>query len=275
MMLRPALLSLLLTAPALAAPALAAPASRDAAPEVLRLWVDARAGTGKPVHWLADGGVYAYPSGKKLAGMVGFDTSTVIWPAKAGDPIIHLTRKTFAYTHPETGEILTEINGQKVEPIAYPYQMITYRFDGERIYGDVEQGVGKAVQQIKAKDGMRWRWMGNDMLAVTAPVFLDFKLPNGAAYEAWENYDFFLSRKASGEMPYRMAWQRYGAAPAFLGGGQAIYHLLSWRVDSTAAFPPKLLAWAQREKPQWLKPPASVDEVRALQKGEAGEDWAK
>lgn len=255
--------------------AIAAPASRDAAPEALRLWVDARAGTGKPVYWVAEGGVYDYPSGRKLAGMVGFDASTVIWPEKPGGEVIHLTRKTFAYTHPETGEILTELNGQKVEPVAYPYQLITYRMEGARILGDVEQGVGKGIQKIKAGEGMRWRWMGKDMMAVTAPVFLDMKLPNGAAYQAWENYDFFLSRTPQGEMPYRMAWQRYGAKPPFLGQGQAIYHLLSWRVDDAEAIPPALLAWAKKEKPMWLKPPASLEEVRRLQAGEAMEGWAK
>ncbi|MXW21033.1 MAG: hypothetical protein F4Z95_09550, partial [Gammaproteobacteria bacterium] len=38
--------------------------SRAAAPEVLRTWVDARAGTGSPVHWVSEGGVYDYPSGE-------------------------------------------------------------------------------------------------------------------------------------------------------------------------------------------------------------------
>ncbi|MXW74115.1 MAG: hypothetical protein F4002_07910, partial [Chromatiales bacterium] len=40
------------------------PVSRAAAPEVLRTWVDARAGTGAPVHWVSEGGVYDYPSGE-------------------------------------------------------------------------------------------------------------------------------------------------------------------------------------------------------------------
>jgi len=36
-----------------------------------------------------------------------------------------------------------------------------------------------------------------------------------------------------------------------------------------------LLAWAKATKPMWLKPPADLAEVRALQSGEAGEGWAK
>ena len=177
--------------------AVASPDSRTAAPEEFRMWIDARAGTGEPVHWVSEGGIYEYPSGKKLFGMIGFDSSRVFWPEKPGDPVVHLTRKTYSYTDAETGEILTEYNGQKVEPIAYPYQMLSYRYENGRIFGDVEQGVAPAVQKIESKTGMTWRWMGKDTLAITAPVFLDFPLPNGGRYEAWENYDFFIHRSGS------------------------------------------------------------------------------
>lgn len=133
---------------ALAAQAITEPASRAAAVEEFRMWIDARAGTGEPVHWVSEGGIYEYPSGKKLFGMTGFDSSRVFWPEKPGDPVVHLTRKTYAYTDPATGEILTEYNGQPVEPIAYPYQMISYRYENGCIYGDVEQGVGAGVQNV-------------------------------------------------------------------------------------------------------------------------------
>ncbi|WP_416908048.1 MAG: hypothetical protein ACMVO5_00070 [Polymorphobacter sp.] len=256
-----------------AAPALAD--GRAAAPETLRAWVDARAGTGAPVYWIAEGGVYDYPSGKKLFGMVGFDSSTVIWPEGDSGEVIHLTRKTFAYTDPETGEILTEYQGKPVEPIAYPYQLITYRMEDGLIFGDVEQGVGAGIQKIKSKDGMRVRMMGKDTMAVTAAVWLDMVLPGGRTYQAWENYDFFIHGEGRVAEPHQMSWQRYGALPAFAGGGQAIYHLLSWRVESLDEFPPKLLEWARANKPMWLKPPADLDEVRALQAGTAGEAWAK
>lgn len=265
----------ILAAPAAAGEASDTPAARDEAPEALRIWVDARAGTGAPVHWIAEGGVYAYPSGEKLFGMVGFDSSTVIWPDEPGGEVMHLTRKTFAYTDPVTGEILTEYEGRPVQPIAYPYQLITYRLEDGRIYGDVEQGVGDRIQRIRAKDGMRYRMLGEDTMAVTASIFLDFPLPDGQRYEAWENYDFFIHLGEGVDEPHQMSWQRYGALPSFAGGGKAIYHLLSWRVESEAEFPPALLEWARAEKPMWLKPPADLAEVRALQSGEAGEGWAR
>ena len=249
--------------------------ARLKAPKELRDWVDARAGTGDPVHWIADGGVYAYPSGEKLFGMVGFDSSTVIWPEKPGDDVLHLTRKTFAYTDPITGEILTEYDGNPVEPIAFPYQLITYRMRDGKLYGDVEQGVGERIQKIKSVEGMRVGTLGEDTMTVTASVFLDFPLPNGQQYQAWENYDFFIHSGADIDEPHQMSWQRYGALPPWAGSGKAIYHLRSWRVEREDEFPPKLLKWAKAEKPMWLKPPANLDEIRALQQGVAAEAWAK
>ena len=248
---------------------------RDAAPETLRTWVDARAGTGAPVYWLAEGGVYSYPSGEKLLGMIGFDASTVIWPEDPGEPVIHLTRKTFTYTDPVSGEILTEYKGQAVEPIAYPYQLITYRMKNGRIYGAVEQGVGEDVQKIESRNGMQVRRLGLGTTAVTASVFLDFPMGGGSRYQAWENYDFFLHSDESVDEPHQLSWQRYGAMPPFAGEGNAIYHLLSWRVESLDEFPPELLEWAREEAPMWLRPPADLEEVRALQAGAAGEGWAQ
>lgn len=242
------------------------------APEALRVWVDARAGKGEAVHWVSDGFVYAYPSGKKLFGLMGFDSSRAIWPEKAGDPVLHLTRKTFAYTDLETGEVLTEYNGQEVKPIAYPYQMITYRLENDRIYGDVEQGVGDRVRQIKAKDGIPYQKLADSYL-YNAQVYLDFPLPSGSQYQAWENYDFFFHPEGSVGEPHQMTWQRYGKLPAWAGGAESITRLTSWRVESHAEFPEKLLEWAKADKPNWLTPPANVEEVRALQKGEGGPGW--
>lgn len=247
--------------------------SRDSAPEALRIWVDARAGTGAPVYWLAEGGVYSYPSGEKLLGMIGFDCSTVIWPREPDGEVIHLTRKTFAYTDPVSGEILSEYKGQAVEPIAYPYQLITYRMKDGRIFGAVEQGVGDQVQKIQSRNGMRIRRLGQGTLAVTASVFLDFPIAGGSRYQAWENYDFFLHSHDEVDEPHQLSWQRYGALPPFVGQGNAIYHLLSWRVESQDEFPPALLEWAREEMPMWLRPPADLEEVRALQTGAAEDGW--
>ena len=242
------------------------------APEELKTWVDARAGTGAPVHWIADGGVFEYPSGKKLFGMIGFDSSTVIWPDSADQVISHLTRKTFAYTDPITGEVLTEYNGNEVTPIAYPYQMITYRLENQRIYGDVEQGVGDRIKTIKAEEGIPYRKMGSGYI-YNASVFLDFPLPTGKQYQAWENYDFIIQPEGSVDEPHMMAWERYGDLPKWAGEGKAIIQLHSWRVESQDEFPKQILDWAKKDKPKWLNPPKDIEEVRALQSGDAGAGW--
>lgn len=249
--------------------------TRLAASPEFRAWVDARAGTGAPVHWIADGGIYAYPSGEKLFGMIGFDSSTVIWPDEPGGEVIHLTRKTFAFTDPITGEILTEYGGNEVEPIAYPYQLITYRMENGKIYADVVQGAGERIQKIESANGMRIGTLGADTMTVTAAIFLDFPLPDGSQYQAWENYDFFIHTGADIDEPHQMSWQRYGGLPPWAGTGQAIYHLLSWRVESEDEFPSELLQWAKDVKPMWLQPPTDLDEVRALQQGANSESWAQ
>ncbi len=244
------------------------------APDILRIWVEARAGEGSPVHWVSEGSVYAYPSGERLFGMTGFDSSIVIWPDEPEGEVLHLTRKTFVYTDPDTGEILSEYGGREVTPIAYPYQLIRYRLEDGLIFADVEQGIAPRIQQIKAKDGIRARRMGESW-AFTAPVFLDFSLPSGERYEAWENYDFFIHPEGGLSQRHQMSWQRYGDLPDWAGGGKAIYHLLSWRVDSVGALPAGLRNWAEQEKPMWLMPPASLAEIRALQQGEGGAGWGE
>jgi len=250
-------------------------ASYEAAPEALQTWVDARAGTGeRPVHWVSEGYVYDYPSGKKLFGLIGFDSSTILWPDSVGGIITHLTRKTFAYTDLETGAVIKEYNGQVVEPIAYPYQMITYRLENDRIYGDVEQGVGDRIQKIPSKDGIPFRKMGNGYI-FNAMVFLDFPLPSGTQYQAWENYDFFVQPVGTVDEPHQMTWQRYGKAPRWAGhDGPVITHLHSWRVESHDEFPKQLLNWAKADKPMWLNPPKNIAEVRALQRGDQLPGWS-
>lgn len=245
---------------------------RANAPEELRVWVDGRAGTGEPVHWVAEGYVYEYPSGKKLFGMVGLESSTVLWPEEPGEPVVHLTRKTFAYTDLESGEILKEFNGKTVEPIAYPYQLIHYRLEDGKIFGDVEQGAGENIQFIEAQNGIPVIKLG-DTFVYNASVFLDFPLPSGKQYQAWENYDFFIKPDNEVSDPHKVAWQRYGDLPSWAGEGKAIIQLYSWRVEDHDQIPRRIYNWVAGERPLWLRPPADLEEVRALQRGEGPDRW--
>lgn len=243
-----------------------------AATDIFRLWIESRAGTGEPVHWVSEGAVYAYPSGEKLFGMMGFDSSRVFW-TEDGEAV-HLTRKTFTYTDPHTGAILTEYDGQPVTPIAYPYQVIRYKMKDALIFAEVEQGSAPRIQRIAASHGIEARRVGNSW-AFTAPLFLNFPVPGGSGYEAWENYDFFLHPEDSVSERHQMTWQRYSDLPPWAGGGKAIYHLLSWRVESTDEFPSVLLDWAKAEAPMWLVPPADLEEIRTLQTGSGGSGWGQ
>ena len=243
-------------------PVEAANAADDA--DILRTWVEARAGSGDVVHWIAEGTLHAFPSGEPLLNMIGFDSSRVIWDEENPNVAQHLTRKTFVFTDLETGEIVTEFRGQKIDPIAYPYQLITYRYENGKIYGDVEQGVGDQVTVIKAEDGITPTKMG-DAWAFNAAVFLDIPLPNGARMEAWENYDFFIQPAGAVEEPHQMSWARYDKAAPWTGGTPTIMHMLSWRVENHDEFPPQLLEWAQQNAAMWLDAPKDINEIRALQ----------
>lgn len=232
--------------------------------EALRTWVSARAGTGNPVHWVAEGELYAYPSGEKLFGMIGFDSSTVIWPEDNPNVAVHLTRKIFTFTHPETGDILTEWEGRKIEPVSYPYQLITYRVQNGDILADVEQGVGNMVTRIE-NVGISYRKLGDSHI-FNAATFIDLTLPNGDKLEAWENYDFFIHPDGLVEEPHQLGWERYSNLPSFAGGGPGIWRLTSWRVENYDEFPPRILNWAKENAAMWLKPPLSLEEVRKIQK---------
>ena len=71
--------------------------------------------------------------------------------------------------------------------------------ENDKVYGDVEQGVGDRVQTIKSEDGIPYKKLGNTYI-FNASVFLDFPLPTGNQYQAWENYDFFNPSTLVGEL---------------------------------------------------------------------------
>lgn len=133
--------------------------SRDAVSPEFRAWVDARAGTGQPVHWVAEGGVYEYPSGRKLFGMVGFDSSRVIWPGRPGDPVIPPDPQNLClYRSADRRGFQDRRSASYTNRLPVPDD---YLSSGRRAdFSDVEQGTGRAVQTIKARDGIRYRWIG-------------------------------------------------------------------------------------------------------------------
>lgn len=240
--------------------------------DTFELWVRLRAGEGAPIWWVSEGTVRAFPSGELIAFMEGFDTAVAHWP-EPGRAFAHqYNRKIYLFRHPETGVFLESWNGQKVDPIAYPYQFITYALSGDRVETLVEQGTAPRVQRIGPANNMAARAVSGGIV-FTAPVFLDVPLPGGRRMEAFENYDFV----ASPERPFTQAplsWLRTGAAPAWAGGGPCVMHLVSWRVERWEDVPDALRRRVEERYPLWKQPPADLAEVRRLQSGGvAGEGW--
>jgi hypothetical protein len=233
--------------------------------DIFDAWIQLRAGDGKNnAIWWCEGEVYSYPSGKLVARMEGIDHGTVLKVAK--DSVIQLNRKTFTYNDLQTNEVITERNGQKLDPIAYNYQKITYVLRNNKLRTWMEQGAGARLTKMGPMEGINVRKTGNTYIW-TAPVFMDFMTPRGK-YEAYENYDFFFtpSLKTTKEK-YQLTWERYGDLPAALGGGKGVIHLVSYRVDKINDLPSEIFKRYLKEKAQlWLNPPKDLAEIAEMQK---------
>ena len=230
--------------------------------ESFTAFTDMRVGTGEPVYWYCVGTVYSYPEGKALMRMEGIDTAKR-WRDPAEPAVVkQLSRKTFLYRDLSSDTVLTTFNGSPLAPIEYPYQFISYALRGDRIQTLVEQGRAPRLQKIGPGDDMQSRRVRGGFV-FTAPLFLDFPLPGGQRYQAFENYDFFVARgKAVDPSTHRLSWLRFGDLP---GAGQTVMHLVSWRVDRYADLPAPMRRYLESQAPLWIKPPADIAEIRALQ----------
>ncbi|MEO0441528.1 MAG: DUF1838 family protein [Pseudomonadota bacterium] len=238
-------------------------------PELFQRWVDARVGTGTPVYWYSIGTMRSYPDGKILARMEGYDTARMYWPDPARALAHQYNRKIYIFRDPETGEVLRKVNDIPVEPVAYPYQFISYELKDGEVETFVEQGSGARVNRIGPGRDITARMLG-DTAVFTAPIYLDFPVgppKDGVVprYQAFENYDFFVQPEGSVGKPHQLSWVRYGAAPPWAGGGPSIMHLITWRVDSFADVPETLRSYITTEAPLWQKPPENLAEIRKLQ----------
>lgn len=242
----------------------ALPASAgDFTPKIFDAWVSARTGDGKPVYWYSTGTVRSYPSGEILFLMEGYDTARA--DRVSDDQAQQFSRKTYIFRDPKTGDVLKTYKGNDVEPIAYPYQFITYSLVDGDMETVVEQGAGKAVRTIGPSKGMTVKNI-DGVLAFTAPLFLDFAIPGtDARYEAWENYDFFIQPKRSRGERYQLSWARYGDLPRWAGPGKAIMHMTSWRIERFKDVPEAFRTYIEEDAPLWKAPPKDLADIRRLQ----------
>ena len=232
--------------------------------DTFKQFVTLRAGTGIPVYWYAIGEVYSSPEGKRLLRIEGSDAARMI-PSDQPDTAFQLSRKVFVYRDPETNEILKEYKGQPVTRIAYPYQFITYKLEGDRLTTFVEQGSGANLQKIGPGDNFLLRRLGPS-LVFSSPLFLNMETPRGK-YEAYENYDFvYHPAEKDPAAKHQLIWNRFGDLPAFVGKGKAVIQMVGWRVDRFEDLPSSIREYVRTDAPLWMAPPKDLDEIRALQK---------
>ncbi len=254
-----------LTLPALAATPFLAKGGFDSA--AFKAWASARIGDGQPIWWYSSGSVRAYPAGDLLFFMEGFDGATSYWPDPKTNLVHQYNRKIYIFRDAKTGEVLREWKGKKVEPVAYPYQFITYELKGDKVETMVEQGTKPRVQRIGPGTDMTARKVG-DTYVFTAPVYLDFPIPGGEKrYQAFENYDFFVNTNGRAKEPHQLSWLRHGPLGAWADGADSIMHLVTWRVERWEDIAADLRRYIEKEQPLWRNPPKDLVEIRRLQEG--------
>jgi hypothetical protein len=241
----------------------AAAADETFTPDLFKRFTTMRVGTGKPIYWYCFGEIYSYPEGKLIARVEGIDTARVIKAESTPTKVTQLSRKIFFYRDPTTNEILREVAGKKVEPIAYPYQYIIYELKDGKMSATVEQGKAPRVQKIVDSGTNRIRRIGSTIV-FSAPLFLN--LPN---YKAYENYDFFYQTQTRGvQFPFQLIWNRRGNLPPFFGGGDSVFQLVSYRVDRYEDLPQTMRDALEKDAPMWKEPPKDLNEIRELQKAQ-------
>ncbi|MBX7170457.1 MAG: DUF1838 family protein [Pyrinomonadaceae bacterium] len=229
--------------------------------KLFKEFTDMRVGTGEPIYWYCIGEIYEYPSGKLVAKVEGIDTARRIKSESNATKVLQLSRKIFFYRDAKTNDLIRESNGMKVEPIAYPYQQITYELKGEKLFATVIQGKAPRVQKIESAGDYYVRNFGDNIIFST-PLFLNF--PN---YKAYENYDFFYSPKAkNNQSKYQLTWNRRGNLPPFFGGGDSVFQLVSNRVDKYSDLPKTMRDALESDGKLWMNPPKDLAEIAELQK---------
>lgn len=228
-------------------------------------WVAMRTGTGDPVYWYSTGTIRSYPDGKLVARIEGYDTGRVVWDEVNANKALQLSRKVYMYRDPETGEIMKDKQGNQVEPIAYPYQLISYELKGDDMITWVEQGAGDTLQKIGPGSDILPTETGGGTI-FNAPLFLDYPGPDGTQYEAFENYDFFEPDADGGNGRF-ITFLRFGDAPPWADADKIVMHLVTWRTDDFNEIPDSMRSWVTEDAPLWREPPKDLAEIRELQKG--------
>lgn len=240
-------------------PATASLQAQNFTEELFRKFVEMRAGKGEPVYWYCIGEIYEFPSGKLIAKVEGIDAARIDLTQSTANRVVQLSRKIFFYKDSSTNEILREYNGQKVEPIAYPYQLITYELKNGKLFTTVVQGKNPRIQKISSTAENIVRRFG-ELIVFSSPLFIN--TPN---YKAYENYDFFI--QPDGVNPkYQLSWVRRSLLPTFFGAGDSVFQLVAYRVDKYQDLPASIKQVLEKEARMWMQPPKDIKEIEELQR---------
>ena len=248
-----------------------------------RRWCRMKMGDGGTTHWYISGDLYEYPTGRLLAKVEGVDMARGM--TESADEVVHqLSRKLFVFRDPDTGAVLTEVDGSPVVPIRYPYQHIVYRRlpGGGGVSTEVTMGTGEHVTRMRGNSISVRHLEGTHRTCFTCPVFLNLDTEQGP-YEAYENYDYFHDGRSEGEWTvsddgdaaegkkdgggrashHHCTWVRFGAAAPF--SQSAVLHALVWRVGAFDDLPGSLREYIDSEAPMWRDAPKDLEEIRRLQ----------
>ncbi len=225
-------------------------------------WVRMRAGEGgKPVYWYAEGRVLNDRTGEHLANIEGLDTSLVYEDKSRPGTWVQLSRKIFIALDPKTGQLLTGPDGKPRRPTHYPFQLRTYRLEGDEIVYNVESHDGERIFAEPEQRNFTVRRLG-DVTHFNYAMFIDRVRFDGTRSQRFEVNDFFLRRGARLRDEERHQYTWTGTGP-----GPAVSTALSWRYSSFDAIPSgRLKEFVRQQAPLWLAPPHDMAEVDALRK---------
>lgn len=234
--------------------------------ELFDRFVSMRTGDGTPIFWYFNGTVKSYPSGELLAIMEGVDLGVLVRKPNEPDTAYQLSRKIYIYRDPVTNEIIEEIDGKPVSAVQYPYQLMAYTLEGDRLVAMVEQGRQPNIQSIGPITDVSARWIGDGVAQFSSPVFLDYTLPGRGRVQSFENYDFFIQPDSVDRASrFQLSWVGYSAAPPFNNGEPTIKHMVGWRTDSFDSLPESIKSYISEKAPMWKAPPMDFTDIEALQ----------
>jgi hypothetical protein len=231
-------------------------------PENFDAWVKMRTGgDGKPVYWYATGHVMNNVTGEVVSLMEGVDTSTVFKdPANPGT-WVQLSRKIFISLDAKTGELALDKDGKPRRPIAYPYQVKTYKLEGDEILYSVESHDTGLVFAEAPKRNYTATQIGN-VTHYNYSMFIDRVRQDGTRSQRFEVNDFFYRPDAGLKDEERFQYTWVGTGP-----GPIVSSAVSWRYASFDAMPSQRLKdYIRKNAPLWLNPPKDMAEIAALKK---------